>query len=196
MWPLCLRFPVSCPAPGLFSPQQLASPWVVCYNLPTVPTRCDDARLPLLETRGLNVTWLTFSPREYQAIARLCRSLDPRKNTHKLKRHLVQALAPSLPPLAERIGQLRHCELRLIQNHFQECQRPSEHGLTAEEIRSLTEACGILLCHARFARPLRGLVLSHLRKGHPELGRKVDRLTVAQFETLCEHVKQRVERWA
>jgi hypothetical protein len=142
------------------------------------------------------VTWLTFSPREYQAIARLCRSLDPRKNTDKLKRHLVQALAPSLPPLADRIRHLRHCELRLIQNHFQECQRTSEHGLSDEEIRSLTEACGNLLCHARFARPLRRALLERLGEHSPDLGRKLNRLTAAQFEMACEQIKQHLQRGA
>jgi hypothetical protein len=136
------------------------------------------------------VSWLRFSPREYQAIARLCRWLDPRKKTYKLKRHLVQTLTPSLPALAERIGHLRHCELRLIQEHFQECQRPSGHGLTDEEIRTLTESYGNLLCHARFARPLRRTLLERLGEYSPELGRKLNRLTVAQFEAACQEIKR------
>jgi hypothetical protein len=136
------------------------------------------------------VSWLRFSPREYQAIARLCRSLDPRKNPYKLKRHLVQSLTPSLPALAERIGQLRHCELRLIQEHFRECQQPSGHGLTAEEILTLTETYGSLLCHARFARPLRRALLDRLWERSPDLGRKLNRLTVAQFETACQEIKR------
>jgi hypothetical protein len=52
------------------------------------------------------------------------------------------------------------------------------------------------LCHARFTRPLRGILLDQLRQNFPGLCRKVDRLTVDQFETVCGLIKQQVGRWA
>jgi hypothetical protein len=91
---------------------------------------------------------------------------------------------------------LRHYELRLIQEHFREAQQPSGHGLGDEDIHSLTEVCGILLCNARFARPLRRVLLGQLLNSFPELGRKVNRLTTVQFEDVCGLIKQHVERWA
>jgi hypothetical protein len=60
----------------------------------------------------------------------------------------------------------------------------------------LTEAYGILLCHAPFARPLKRALLARLWDYLPELGRKLNCLTAAPFEAACQEIKQVLQRAA
>jgi hypothetical protein len=136
------------------------------------------------------VNYLQFSPEDYLELTCCCAALDlaccP---PQKLKHFLVSSLPG---PLAERIARLRPCEVRLIHEHFRDWRRP--HSLSPEEMESLTEAFGGLVLLARFARPLRRALVEQLRVAAPDLGRKLGRLSLAQFQGLCEQVKWRLGR--
>jgi hypothetical protein len=139
-------------------------------------------------------TFLRFSPAEYDAIALVCRPLDPNRfPPHKLRRLLVEALGRSQPALAERLAHLKPVQVLILHQHFWGTPRPAgQECLTAREVEALTDAFGPLLLHCRFARPLKQALVRHLLRGASDLAEKVHRLSLAEFEKLCQQVKGRL----
>lgn len=139
------------------------------------------------------MNYLRLTPAEYGALVHVCHPPNVnRRPLPKLRRFLVGALTDSSPLLADRIHRLGWGELRVIREHFRGTQPP--HGVGAEEIEALAEVFGPLVCQARFARCLRRDLREQLQVAAPELGRRLGRLSLAQFEGLCEEVKRRLGR--
>lgn len=141
------------------------------------------------------MNYLRFSPQEYRAISHLCGPLDlsnPRLSA--FRRFLVECLGERHPELAARIGRFRAHEVKILYDHLRRRRAagpadPSRE-LTADELQMLTGTYGPLLCHARFRRPLRRSLIQHFRESRPELAWKLDQLSLAEFELLCEQVKE------
>lgn len=140
------------------------------------------------------MTHLRFTPAEHQALLQAARQLDLRRCTPDGFRHvLVTALSATAPALAGRVAWLNPRELNVLRDHLK--QRQGKRGapeLTTEEFVSLAGAFGLLLFQARFSRALRSGLLSHLRKSEPGLAAKIERLNPAEFEALCERVRERI----
>jgi hypothetical protein len=138
--------------------------------------------------------YLRFTPSDYDAVARLCRPVDPgRHPPHELQRLLVGALHGSHPGLSERLARLDPGQLRLLYEHF--CgwpPFPPHDPLTEPEITALAEAYGPLLRHVRSAWPLRRALVRHLLEGNPRLADKLRRLSHRQFEEVCRQLKGRL----
>jgi hypothetical protein len=141
--------------------------------------------------KGLVVSYLRFTPQEHDAIAHLWRSHD--LNTfphHVLRRLLIEALTDPFPALASRIAQFRNRELRILGDHLRGRRPVHEgHDLNAEELGVVAEAGGPLLCHARFIQPLKRALVRQVHEEHPALAVKLDRLSLRQFEQLCQQVR-------
>jgi hypothetical protein len=139
------------------------------------------------------MSYLRFTPEEYVALARAARGLAaPRLQA--LKHLLVAAVADADPALAARLSRLRPDELRVVHEHFYGLPwLAGGEPLTAEEVAVLADAFGPLVCHARFAQPLKRAVVLHLLEGSPALAEKLHYLRPDQFEALCQQVRQRVQ---
>jgi hypothetical protein len=138
-------------------------------------------------------TFLRFTPAEYDAIAHACRPLQPHGYPpHKLQQFLVAALRSSHPTLAERLARFKREQRRILHQHlWGPPRRARPERLTAQEVETLADVFGPLLFHARFARSLKRAVVFDLLAGAPDLAEKVQRLSLEQFEDLCEQVKGR-----
>jgi hypothetical protein len=136
---------------------------------------------------------LRFSPQQYEAIAGLSQALGlPRQPLPAFRRLLLASLADRDPELAREVAQLGSDRFQLLYQHFQRRpQAKAEHGLGSEEVKAVAHAGGGLFSKARFARDLRRALVQLLRGGRPELAARLERMSLRQFEELCEEVKKR-----
>jgi len=141
------------------------------------------------------MTFLRFTPTEYLAICRVCRTLNlAHQSPEKLKTHLAEALAAKPPDLANRIAGLPGKEQLVLHHYLLEQQQPrSQHGLTARELWMLTEAFGPLLFNARFTLPLKRTLVQKFEDSFPELAAKLDLMSPNEFEVVCEQVQERTK---
>jgi hypothetical protein len=97
-------------------------------------------------------------------------------------------LTEAWPHLARRIDTLSRDELRLLQERM-----PGHPGpkFTAAQMRAVVDASGPLPLSGRFVRPLRQHLVMWLRKGCPNLARKVANLSEDGFEWLCQQLRKR-----
>jgi hypothetical protein len=143
------------------------------------------------------MSYLRFSPPEYDAIVRIALRLHAVPRQHALKHILITALAGSDPALAGRLSRLRPSELRVLHEHLWGRTRPTrQQPLTPEEVAALADAFGPLICHACFARPLKRALVCRLLEQSPALAEKVHHLRPEQFEALCQQLRQRLQRGA
>jgi hypothetical protein len=141
--------------------------------------------------------YLRFSPPEYDAIVRVALWLDAVPRPHALQHVLVAALADADPALADRLSRLRPGELLPLYEHLYGLPRPAgQQPLTAEEVAALADAFGPLVWHARFAGPLKPALVLRLLEQSPALAEKLHHLSPDQFESLCQQVRQRLQREA
>jgi hypothetical protein len=142
------------------------------------------------------MTFLRFTPTDYLAICRVCRTLNlAHQPSDKLKRHIAESLAARYPDLASRIAGLQGKELLVLHHHLLEQQQPrNQHGLTARELWMLTETFGPLLFNARFTLPLKRTLVQKFEDSFPELAAKLDHMSQSEFEVLCEQVQERTKR--
>jgi hypothetical protein len=143
------------------------------------------------------MTHLRFSPADYRSLCRSCPpplplGLDPRA----FRRLLVTSLAEAHPSLAERIAALNGHQLRTLHDHFRglaAAGRPKggRHGLSAQELTTVAEACESYLHPVRVLRYFRDALVGHLRDLFPGLARKLARLSERQFARLYEQVTRR-----
>jgi hypothetical protein len=141
------------------------------------------------------MAFLRFRPAEYRAIACLCRPLlhdecPPRF----IKRLLIASLTDALPELATRISRLSQDELKLLLGELRE--RPAAekpHGLTPDEVELIAQTGVLLSSCSRFIHLLKRALVRRLAEWHPELAMKVDRMSLRQFESLCEAARDRSE---
>jgi hypothetical protein len=143
------------------------------------------------------MTCLRFSPEDYRALGRLCQPLPATgDDLTALKRFLLDSLAETHPPLAERIAGLDGHKMGILFDHFSE-RAPADapagarHAFSGEELRVVAEACASFLHPVRFVRHLRMALVGHLSDLFPHLARKLARLSERQFERLYEHVTRR-----
>jgi hypothetical protein len=134
------------------------------------------------------MVYLRFDPHDYQTLSRLCRSHDlAEKPLPAFKRLLLSGLAGHFPQLAGDVAAMGRERFQLLYNHF--CARPHPerpHGLTGAEVE-LALAAGVpLMGQARFASPLKRALVGRLAEWHADLAAKVERLSLAQFQALCE----------
>jgi hypothetical protein len=143
------------------------------------------------------MSYLRFSPEEYQIISRLAQEIplsgdDP----HALKHFLVAYLPLDRLDLTMRISRLDNGQMRLLHEHLKNERKDGagadgKHHFTAEEMDAVAEACASLVSPTRFLRYFRTSLVDHLRDIYPELARKIARLSERQFERLYEQVKRR-----
>ncbi len=139
------------------------------------------------------MAYLRLRPHEYEIFSRLCRSLDlTRYPLHTFKRRLLAALADTYPALGNLLARLPRDRVQLLYDHLRR-QPPADrpHGLTAEEVAAVAGAGMVLLSQARFARLLKRTLASRFREECPDLATKLERLSLRQFEGLCEQVHGR-----
>ncbi len=137
------------------------------------------------------MNYLRFSPAEYEAVAGVWQARNLHSDPpHSFKHVLAKALSVRFPELAKRISRFGKTALRILGNHLRQQQPLDEqHDFSAEEISMLAAAGGGLLCNARFIQALRRTLVQYFHHDHPELARKLDRLSLRQFESLCAQVR-------
>ena len=135
------------------------------------------------------LSYLRFTPTEYEAITRVRRRLDLRGfDARTLRLILSLSLMGDAPALAERVRGLRDAEMRLLRDHLRGEAPPS---FTAEELRTIAEACGAAPPLVRFAGPLQRVLVGRLRKASPRLARKLSRMSISQFVRVFEQAQGR-----
>jgi hypothetical protein len=136
------------------------------------------------------VTYLRFAPRDYWAVCRLLYGFDLCRPLGDLKQFLVTGLAAKRPALAERVSRLDARELRVLREHFRRRRETqARHGLSSEEIRTVAEALRSPLMQSRSLLPVKEAVSGVLAKTSPNLGRKVRRMSLEDFEALYNEVR-------
>jgi hypothetical protein len=143
------------------------------------------------------MSYLRFTPQEYQVLARICRRLGPGCRLNAFRRSLMLALSNGRPGLLQKISRLHIHQLKILLDHFRhKNEPPGGHDLSPDEVRSLSQAFGPLLFHARFGVPLKRALVRHLVESAPDLAAKLHRLSQDQFEVLREQVKQFIREGA
>jgi hypothetical protein len=147
--------------------------------------------LPPCPSTETVMDYVRFSRPHYEAIARVCRPLDPDAfPPHKLRRFLVDALAGTHPVLADRIAALPLGGVLLLHRHLWGKGRPAGScGLTDEEVRAVAERFGPLLLTSRFGQALRRSLAVELAERTPDLAVKLDAMSREEFVSLCERVR-------
>ena len=142
------------------------------------------------------MSYLRFSPDEYGLISRLAQEIPlSGADLPALKHFLVAYLPLDRLDLTMRISRLDSRQMRLLYEHLKnerpDAACPGGHLFTEEEMDTVAEACASIVSPTRFLRYFRMGLINHLRDLHPELARKVARLSERQFERLYEQVKGR-----
>jgi len=138
------------------------------------------------------LSYIRFTPQEYQAILGLCRSLALRDEDLPIFRILlVESLAKSYPELVRRVDSFRPDQLRLLFRRVRRRRRgASRIEFNAEERRALSRACAAFPLPGRFKRHLQDALVRRFRQEAPGLAAKLTRLDARQFERLYEEVRR------
>jgi hypothetical protein len=137
------------------------------------------------------LSYIRFTPQEYQAILGLCRSLALRPEDLPIFRILlVESLAKSYPDLARRVDGFRPDQLRLLFRRVRRRRGACRVEFTAEERRALHRACAAFPLPGRFKRHLQDALVRRFRQEAPGLAEKLTRLDARQFERLYEEVRR------
>jgi hypothetical protein len=143
------------------------------------------------------MSYLRFSSEEYEIISRLAQEIPlSGADLPALKHFLVAYLPLQRLDLTMRISRLDNRQMRLLYEHLKNDRKEAagtegKHLFTDEEVDTVAEACASLVGPTRILRYYRASLVDHLRDAHPELARKVARLSERQFEHLYEEVKGR-----
>jgi hypothetical protein len=138
------------------------------------------------------VSYLRFTPFEYQAICRLCRPLDLDDDfLPDFKGFLVASLLGDLPALAKRIALFRRNQLRVLFHHVRGPKAQAADALTSEELRALSQACRSLIGVPRFLHTCKDSLIHHFEETRPALARKLVRMSADQFQELFWRMKVR-----
>jgi hypothetical protein len=136
-------------------------------------------------------TYLRFTPREYRAISRTCRSIRLDDDHYPaFQSALVAALRVVQPDLARRVAAFRSYQVGILFEHLKsrDDTRPT---FTAEECRAVARACGSAVLPARFVAWFRDALVGHFREARPDLAEKLARLGERELARLCDRVRQR-----
>jgi hypothetical protein len=139
------------------------------------------------------LSYLRFTPADYQALARACRAYDlARLDLLTFRDLLAAAVAGRSPDLAARVGGFNSGQIFLLQQHLRSGEKGGARlALTAAEWRTLAEWCGSAPGSTRFVGVFHRLLVRQLRKAAPGLARKLEGLNAAQLERLYEQVQRR-----
>jgi hypothetical protein len=142
------------------------------------------------------MSYLCFSPDEYQALCLLADQLPRGMGLHALQHFLVAYLPPNQLELARRIGRLDQRHMRLLAQHLRKRGQAGgvEDGRGAfsdEELEAVAGACDSSRHPVRFLQYYRFLLVEKLSGTHSALARKLARLSERQFARLYEQLKGR-----
>jgi len=144
-------------------------------------------------------TYLRFTPKEYEFIARVCRPIDLTDDFFPIfKYFLVESLKGVCPDLGARIARFRKHEVGIVYEHLraerkaagakrQPSPRPEavpEPDLTAEEWVAVAHASRIFSLPEKFLHTFQEFLVQHFRRSLPELSRKLARFSERQMERL------------
>jgi hypothetical protein len=141
------------------------------------------------------LTYLRLTRAEYGAIARCCRRHGlAERNLPTYRSRLVRGLAEYEPELAVKVSRLGRQQLNVLYGHFRYGRRSVSEthpvaGFTESDLRALAETCVPVPYSVRFFRPYQCFLVETLRARHPELAKKLSRLSRSQFETLFRKVQ-------
>jgi hypothetical protein len=142
------------------------------------------------------MAYFRLDPHDYETISRLCRSQNlAERPLPAFRQLLLLGLADHFPALAEAIAALGRQQIQLLHSHFR--TRPYAergHGLTDSEVESVMAAAVPLHSHARFAQLFKRALVGRLAESQAALAAKLERLSLGQFEALCEEVQVRGRR--
>ena len=111
------------------------------------------------------MSYLRFTPLEYQAICQLCRPLDLGDDfLPDFKGFLVASLLGDLPDLAKRIALLRRNQLRILFQHVRGRKAQAADVLSAAELRALAQACRSLVGVPRFLHTCKDSLIRHFEE--------------------------------
>jgi hypothetical protein len=150
------------------------------------------------------MNYLRFTPDEYKAIERV-------RHSHRFadtsfagfKRFLVTALAPRLPPLAQRVSCFAPYQIGILYEHLKKqrkAQGPPDRAvdakgepkyvLSVEHFKVVVKACQSFVFHKRFLSSFRAFLVRRLKDTAPDVGDQVAGLSDKQVEVLYELVDQ------
>jgi hypothetical protein len=137
------------------------------------------------------LSYLRFTPDEYQTMADLCRwQRLGRLHQPAFRRHLADALKDINPDLAKRIARLGRAKLSVLYWHFRErtlvVKSPTQ--FTTQDLQLVAEACVTAPFPVRLVRPFKTVLVELFQDDWPGLARKLARLSGHQFEQLYEQV--------
>jgi hypothetical protein len=147
-------------------------------------------------------TYLRFTPAEYHAISRACRSVTFHEDSFpRFKHFLVESLRETLPELARRIAGLHKYQIGIIFEHLREQRRAarpaapadskpgSAHDLTPPEWQAVSLATRAYGLPDGFPDAFREFLVRHFRRTAPELSGKIARFSDPQVDRLYAEVK-------
>jgi hypothetical protein len=134
------------------------------------------------------LSYLRFTPSEYEAVVRVRRRLDFRGFDARTVRLILSlSLMDESLALAERIRTLNDDQIRLVRDHLRG-EKPQ--SFTEAEWRVIAEACGAAPACVRFAGPLQRVLVGRLRKASPRLARRLGRMSISQFVRVFEQAQR------
>jgi len=146
---------------------------------------------------------LRFTPDEYDAITRACRTLRFDGSFAVFQRSLADAVREGHPALAGRIAGLGKGCIRVLSEYL-ECHKGSGgcrgsqgrgeqvragHDLSVREWQALAQACALVWLHNDSLPPDKGSLLQQVAVASPTLSERLGRLSDGQFARLCLALK-------
>jgi hypothetical protein len=137
------------------------------------------------------LTYLRFTPNEFQAISRACRSIPLRDDFFAaFQSSLVAVLTAAKPDLARRIASLRLYQVGILFQYLKG-QDETSPAFTAAECQAVARVCGSVVLPPRFVGSFRDALVGHLTSIWPGLADKLARLSEQEVGQLFEQVRQR-----
>jgi hypothetical protein len=152
------------------------------------------------------MSYLRFTPDEYRAIRRACRSLDLSDDFFAVfKYFLVESLADTLPGLSQRLAQVPARKLRILYEYLKEhktCRARSYGrfrgkkdeawgGLTIRESQAVRQASDLFFLHEGSLPSFQDYLVFAFRETTPGLASKLARFSRHRIARLYQDVKKR-----
>jgi hypothetical protein len=153
------------------------------------------------------VSYLRFTPEEFQDIQQVCRRLHLSPDFRAVFKHfLIESLQERSPQLAQRIGRLRRQQVEILYSYLQKRQAMAAQGgslvvapdgeehLTFEEVQAVRKASTMFLPSTAFQQVFRAFLIRCFQDTAPELAQKLAALSEEQIRRLYQQV-QGHKRW-
>jgi hypothetical protein len=155
------------------------------------------------------VTYLRFTPQEFQAIQHVCHSVKLSDESFAVFRYfLVETLDRALPGLINRLARLPARKLRIlfeslrdhkrcvVKNHGGGTKKDGrKHALTVEEMQAVRQASGLFFLFDGSQYSFQDYLVYAFIKTMPALAAKLARFSHQQIARLYHQAKER-HRWA